>query len=708
MFPKVALKPLTVLTSLFLALFTTKAQDYSYLDVNNFSGIKSEGQIPPDFTETWASKFEKANQISGSSHMQGRNDEVLENFWSEQYYVIDGLMHNGRVCFNDPISDYLNNIKNNLLQDDPDLKEALRVYLYRAPFVNAFAVSDGIIMVSTGLFAHAETEAELAFVIAHEIQHYKEQHLFERFEERERLLREKVREYRKLHPLQKEALLLSQNREHEFEADEKGLQLFLKSKYSLNASERVLTMLHQSYMPYGDKEVGSDFLATDKFQLPSIFFRDSVSVVTREEDYFDETHTHPNIAKRRAALQEILKGRSGGSMDFVQPREQFYALRNLARFERVRELILYGSYGEALYDIYYLRDQYPASKFLDLAQAKALYALAGFKVKRAYREVARITSRVEGPSQQVHHILKQFDKNQLAAYALHIVRYTQQKYPEEKFLATYASELTKYMLVDCRLSAEDFHVANEALPPFEGKPKDYRSERQYFRAQQSHYRDLYKYVVQDEYKSGWLGQRMEKHQWLIDSIARHQQLDRRDKRDQRKEWKKEWEEGTSVHVRKLVMLDPSLNLRKEDQDRKDYYKNFEKEMEFKRELPALASEQGIEAVFLFSEEMDETDVEKYNHNARLKEWINEASFQYQYGLRPTCVDVADELEKVSSARYICTVKGNVQDGSDSYIFTLYDIKKGKVVYKRADTQGFRLSLRDLLRETEDDLQRIYN
>ena len=39
--------------------------------------------------------------------------------------------------------------------------------------------------------------------------------------------------------------------------------------------------------------------------------------------------------------------------------------------ELVREKVVYGWYASALYDIYVLRDQYPNSKFLDLAEVRA-------------------------------------------------------------------------------------------------------------------------------------------------------------------------------------------------------------------------------------------------------------------------------------------------------------------------------------------------
>ena len=676
------------------------AQQYNYLDAENFNGIASSGTIPKDFTLTWASRLESNPNVSSG--------EELEEFWSSQYYLIDDILQSGRIVFNHPATDNLNAIKNELLKDDPVLRDQIRVYVNKNPFANAFAMGDGIIIFNTGILAYANTEAELAFVMAHEIQHYKRKHILQSFRQREALLREKVREYRRLHPLEKMALLTMQSQEHEFDADEQGLELLLQSSYNPNAAFGIMPILHESYMPYGRKTVEHDFLLTAGTGLPHIFFREEVKPISREEDYFDETHAHPNIYKRRFAIDETLKGKQGGTEDFVQPKAQFTALRNLMRFERVRELVLYGYYGDALYDIYCLREDFPESRFLDISEAKALYGMAVFKANRAYDEVARSTSRQEGPVQQVHHIMKQFSKQQLTTYALQFIREVSRKYPEEKYLDIYASELVKFMLLNCEISFKDFEQDVAAqIPSFEGKQEDYRNEREYFRAQQKHYRDFYRYLLRKDIQDGWLQESFSKNQWLRDSLDQHRNMNADDKNDKMEALEEAWEEGQNLHVREIIMLEPTLVLNKSDEDNKDRIKNFEKEMEFKKQLPSLLKESGIEGSLFFSYEIDPNDTERYNDFSRLKEWISEARFFSGHDLIPTSVDITHKLKSFNESRYVCEVRGLVQEGADTYFFMVYDLIKGKVVFYRRDKQGFRLSLNDLLSETAKDLEKIY-
>ena len=71
------------------------------------------------------------------------------------------------------------NIADTLLHDYPELRRNLRFYTVKSPEVNAFATGQGMIFVNTGLVAHADNEAQLAFIIGHEIIHYYRQHATE-------------------------------------------------------------------------------------------------------------------------------------------------------------------------------------------------------------------------------------------------------------------------------------------------------------------------------------------------------------------------------------------------------------------------------------------------------------------------------------------------------------------------------------------------
>lgn len=72
---------------------------------------------------------------------------------------------------------YLRNLGQKLVAASPDPSRRLTFFLVDDPSVNAFALPGGFIGVHSGLMLAAQTESELAGVLAHEIAHITQQHL---------------------------------------------------------------------------------------------------------------------------------------------------------------------------------------------------------------------------------------------------------------------------------------------------------------------------------------------------------------------------------------------------------------------------------------------------------------------------------------------------------------------------------------------------
>src|SRR5262245_20779958 len=60
--------------------------------------------------------------------------------------------------------------------------ETFRVYIVEEPTSNALAGANGVVVVWTGLLLRVQSEAELAFVLGHEITHYLKRHSVANFE----------------------------------------------------------------------------------------------------------------------------------------------------------------------------------------------------------------------------------------------------------------------------------------------------------------------------------------------------------------------------------------------------------------------------------------------------------------------------------------------------------------------------------------------
>ena len=94
----------------------------------------------------------------------------------------NAIMEQGRrdpTYISDPsILQYLSDVGHRLARHAPDsLQQEINVFAVRDPSINAFALPGGYIGIHSGLIVNAQTEAELASVIAHEIGHVSQRHV---------------------------------------------------------------------------------------------------------------------------------------------------------------------------------------------------------------------------------------------------------------------------------------------------------------------------------------------------------------------------------------------------------------------------------------------------------------------------------------------------------------------------------------------------
>lgn len=79
---------------------------------------------------------------------------------------------------NDPeLTEYLSALGNRLVANSQDVRQDFEFFLIRDSTLNAFAMPGGFIGVHTGLIVAAQSESELAAVMAHEIAHVTQRHM---------------------------------------------------------------------------------------------------------------------------------------------------------------------------------------------------------------------------------------------------------------------------------------------------------------------------------------------------------------------------------------------------------------------------------------------------------------------------------------------------------------------------------------------------
>jgi predicted Zn-dependent protease len=219
-------------------------------DFNNYTPIRSVGELPKEFSSSSLEKYqEAAKKISANKTKIEK--EALRDYELESSYAIDDIFHSGKVIFNDTISNYVNAVMGKLMEHR-EKKKNVRVYVLRSSVVNAFATGKGIIFVTMGLLARLNNEAELAYILSHEYIHYLKKHSINEYIDKTKA-RHRQGQYRNGSIDDKYLKRANFSKEQELEADELGFELFCKTKYGLTAPVSALNTILYHYLPFEER-----------------------------------------------------------------------------------------------------------------------------------------------------------------------------------------------------------------------------------------------------------------------------------------------------------------------------------------------------------------------------------------------------------------------------------------------------------------------
>lgn len=607
----------------------THAQDWNY-----YTPLQSKGNIPSDFTEAYTNKYEREREHI-EDDITGIDRKRQDNFHLRSEYLVDELLISGDVIFGDTISNYCNQILDHLLKDDPGLRHKLRIYVVKSPEVNAYATGNGIIFINLGLIAQVENEAQLAYVIAHEVIHYKNEHVLNQYIEEEKINNGEDL-YRKTNRSEQLDALSTYSKSQELEADKDGFRLFFKnSGYTHRAPIYVMDVLQYSYLPFDEIPFDTTFLNTEGMKLPSSYLLKSTAPITAEADYDDSQSSHPNIKTRKLEILKQLNPKDTGAT-YIISGPNFILSQRLARYEISRLYLNSGKYPQAIYHTFLLEEKYGTDRYQQLTVAKALNALSVYRNNGTLYKIIAEWKDIEGESQQVFHIIDEFQREDLNTLTVAYTYEAYKNYPDD---AAFKKLLRKafYELVfendlkpsDYRSAPEDtikhdlFSLLDSTNMPSGGKRSSKISNIQRKKKEQEtaelSEEEYYKTAFVPYWKDSLF---MSTFDGIVTEYNNTSYRNRKGYKSRSK--KQKYDSNYSLGVDSIVIVSPEYA--KLDERQKDgikYLTTAEKLEEYKNELLDISNDIGLHSQMLDYKNIQSSDVDKFNDLSLIKNWVDE-------------------------------------------------------------------------------------
>jgi len=440
---KITLKIISVVLLLWLFPYLSKAQN---IDLNNYEGLYSKGEIPKIITKTIEKRI-----LEGEKKHIDKNDNIFEKKAKqrsivERSFVISELLLSGNVVFNDTLSGYIKLIARVLLKDDEETLKKLHFFVVKSPYPNSTSTEDGIILINTGLIARLKSEAQLAFFLAREIAHYKLKHQADLY------LKTSQVDNNNSYNIQliEENLLKHSDYpiSQDLQADSMALSLYKNATYGGEELKNIFNVLGYEKAALEQIPFDLTFFNSQDFKIPSTYFFTQVNPIQEE---------HQNALLRISERNENINKHTGSKgNNFINNENIFYHCRDISRFELCSQYLKSREYSLAIYNSYILLKKYPNNSFLTSTIANSLYFLAKYKNANILLQVNDHYENVQGEQQQLFLLFSVIKQEELNVMAIQYLWKAYNNFPQRSDLKKKASELMYEMFKITSLTDNSF------------------------------------------------------------------------------------------------------------------------------------------------------------------------------------------------------------------------------------------------------------
>jgi len=312
--------------------------------------------------------LQNKNKLTGSLGSNYKKD--YQEIYEARFKEVASLLQSNRSVTDPVAHNYLQSILKNILDANPELRSKdTRLLFSRDWWPNAFSMGEGTLVVNAGLMIFLDNEAELVFVICHELAHFYLDHSNKAIKknvetynsvafqnELKRLSKQEYGAGQQLDEMIKKLEFGNRrhSRENETEADRFAFMFMKNTGFDCNGIKTCLqlldkvddSLLYRSIDPELTFNFSSYPFKKKWIQKESAIFSqmsNDNSPLTKKER--DSLRTHPDCAVRISFLEDsILKARQGEKFImnktlflqlkkdfFVEMAEQQFKSNNLSR-----------------------------------------------------------------------------------------------------------------------------------------------------------------------------------------------------------------------------------------------------------------------------------------------------------------------------------------------------------------------------------------
>lgn len=361
----------------YVLVCTTLNGQIKYDFQTGYIPLESKGELPIELEKT---ATEKTNELLSGLIQKGNPEYKIQcQYYTDMSFEQYNCLKHGNVLFNTVINDYLDRIIDRLLIDEPELKSKIKVFPILENQANAWAYGNGQIYITLDYIARFKTEAQLAMVLCHEIAHVTNKHNYDSYVKETEIIKKVKRA-----SMSKRDSLWKMERDifkaHESEADLQGFYRLKKAGYSLKDIPAKFDLMLLSEYSFENTDFATNYFNGTYFKINENVFYQTIKPIGIEANYDDTWHTHPNIYKRRTAIEKEITKESGHiGKDYIVSKDTFELVSNISKFETCRINFRDFDLEELTYHSYCLLQKYPNNSYLKSFISKGLYQMALLK-----------------------------------------------------------------------------------------------------------------------------------------------------------------------------------------------------------------------------------------------------------------------------------------------------------------------------------------